>query len=668
MDTCFKFLNCQWGEIFNPSVSRRCQRLMDGDGEKQDAARAESSCRVDNENRKRNAFLRKLANAKSAVREFEDDFIMGQEIGSGSFATVYKAHPKEPAHDAGNELAARDRAVKVISLTGAERDMIANELHTLLLLDHPHVLALHSWYETSADMMLVTELCFGTLADIKTPQSLEVARPIFRSIFSAVAYAHAHDFLHRDLKPGNVLFTQNGTVKVADWGLSIRVINGQAPKTTQGTLYYLAPEALIKPYISSFEADVWSTGVMLYMFLHDYHPFLSGNTGKPRVSYRQLITSPSLIPHPFRSMDDDMSSLITECLMVDTTKRPTALACWKSPALEDHLIDISPSGRVSVRSEPRDDHDVEDEHDHASSGAATPRESAHSSDSESTMPSVNHEGESPRLSGYGMKRAFVSGVMVARNSERGKPARRRSDDSNHFALTPKKRGIPTIVESLQNYCRALDKSPASGTGSDAEAKAFQDATMNELLHYDTEAYFEYYMQAVNERGVLELTVDGKQYVLAYSEFVHAIMDGTVEETGDTDGGVRERSLAAPYFPTLEEVNDLRRTLNLRATTVEYAPELREKVESLRRTLNLRATKALNLRATTVSYADKLKGQPTREFDFEDEGDVNEATARRLKTKVTFDFPTVTTDDDSGRNNAHSVSDPDSPVPTVVTPS
>lgn len=636
MTTCFKFLNCEWAEIFNPSVSRRCQKLIVGN--KQEAA-------VDERTRKKNAFLRRLARKASAVRQFEDDFTIGNEIGSGSFATVYKAHSKHSE--------VPDRAVKVINLTGAEKDMIANELHTLLLLDHPHVLAFHSWYETSRDIKLVTELCYGTLADIRTPQALEIARPIFRSIFSALAYAHARDFLHRDIKPQNVLFTENGTVKVADWGLSIRLIDGQAPKTTQGTLYYLAPEALIEPFTSSFEADVWSTGVMLYMFMHDYHPFLPTNEKKVRVSYRRVLCSPSLVPHPIRSMDDDMSSLITECLTVDPTKRPTALACWKSPALQDRVIELAPSGRACVQTGPLSPHSpycVDGKYSHPSSPARSSSSSS-SSDSESTTPSVNDEGGSPRMSVYGRERAFASGAVYARNTKlsatvgdiQGKTERWRSDESNRFGLrrsnscplTPKKRGVPTIVETLQNYCRTLDKTPTSD-GSE-EAKAVQDATCEELLYYDTEAYFEYYMQAVNERGVLEVVVDGKTYVLAYSEFVHA-MSGKVEENiDDGHGGIRERSVAARYFPTLQEVEDLRRTINLRATAIPYAPELLE------------------------------QHSPELEVGDDVDEDIRPTPPRAtLKAKIKFDFPTLTTIA-SGQNNADSVSDPDSPAPTVVTP-
>jgi len=473
--------------------------------------------------RKKQAFRRRLERHASAMRYFEDDFTLGYEIGSGSFATVYKAHGIH------SEVT---RAVKVISLTGSEKDAIANELHTLLLLDHPHVLALHTWYETSMDIKLVTELCSGTIADIRTPQPLEVARPIFRPIFSALTYAHARGFIHRDMKPGNVLFTENRTVKVADWGLSIRLRNGETPKTTQGTLYYLAPEILVEPYTSSFEADIWSTGIMLYMFLHDHHPFLGQDGGNnPRMSYTQLLRTHSHRLRPIRPMDADMRSLIEQCLETEPAQRPKALSCWKSTALEEDrapLGDTPPLGSLIIS-------DGED-----GKRPARRSKSCSSTTSESTS-SVKFDVDSSPTTTYRAttrtRRPTTARSLYFRGSKlsmslqlerrRHNPALETGNEharsplprTTSMPLEPKRRGARTIAETLKKYCRTLDEPPPS---SIEDSKAAQDAVREELLYYDTEAYSEYYMNAVNERGVLEVHVDGKTYVLAYSEFVHAM--------------------------------------------------------------------------------------------------------------------------------------------------
>ena len=63
-------------------------------------------------------------------------------------------------------------------------------------------------------------------------------------ICQAVAYLHSHGIIHRDIKPENVLVTGDGTVKLADFGLSIDTLNGGTPVSALGTLEFMAPELI----------------------------------------------------------------------------------------------------------------------------------------------------------------------------------------------------------------------------------------------------------------------------------------------------------------------------------------------------------------------------------------------------------------------------------------
>ena len=104
-----------------------------------------------------------------------------------------------------------------------------------------------------------------------------MAAEIIRQILSAVVYCHAHRIVHRDLKPENLLleyanrsFEQGNIVKVIDFGTSVEYTGGKL-NARLGTAYYIAPEVLRGDYDE--KCDVWSCGVILYIFLCGYPPF-----------------------------------------------------------------------------------------------------------------------------------------------------------------------------------------------------------------------------------------------------------------------------------------------------------------------------------------------------------------------------------------------------------
>ena len=92
-----------------------------------------------------------------------------------------------------------------------------------------------------------------------------------KKLLSACYHMHSQGVVHRDIKPENIMLSKEGEIKLIDFGLSQRTKENQKLKTVAGTPYYMAPEVLDGHY--DFKCDVWSLGVLLYVFMSGYLPF-----------------------------------------------------------------------------------------------------------------------------------------------------------------------------------------------------------------------------------------------------------------------------------------------------------------------------------------------------------------------------------------------------------
>ena len=99
------------------------------------------------------------------------------------------------------------------------------------------------------------------------------ARRFFQQIICAVEYCHRHKIVHRDLKPENLLLDEYLNVKIADFGLSNIMTDGNFLKTSCGSPNYAAPEVISGKLYAGAEVDVWSCGVILYVLLVGRLPF-----------------------------------------------------------------------------------------------------------------------------------------------------------------------------------------------------------------------------------------------------------------------------------------------------------------------------------------------------------------------------------------------------------
>ncbi len=144
-----------------------------------------------------------------------------------------------------------------------------SEARAMAKLNHTNVVGVYDFgITTGGHLYLVMEWIEGpTLHELIHQGSIPVRKVahLGMQLCDALAYAHSHKILHRDIKPGNIMINQDDQVKVADFGLA-RPITGEAEENPFGTPDYAAPEIMARQAVDQ-RADIFATGVVLYEML-----------------------------------------------------------------------------------------------------------------------------------------------------------------------------------------------------------------------------------------------------------------------------------------------------------------------------------------------------------------------------------------------------------------
>ncbi|KAJ3180846.1 Protein kinase [Gaertneriomyces sp. JEL0708] len=261
------------------------------------------------------------------------NYTLLETLGVGSFGKVKLAVHAHTGHKVALKIINRRRIANMDMVGRVKR-----EIQYLKLLRHPHIIKLYEVITTPTDIIMVMEYAGGELFNYivnRGRMSEDDARRFFQQIVCAVEYCHRHKIVHRDLKPENVLLDEYDQVKIADFGLSNIMSDGDFLKTSCGSPNYAAPEVINGKLYAGPEVDVWSCGVILYVMLcgrlpfdDDYIPalFKKINGG--------IFTIPSFLSPAVRS-------LLQSMLIVDPLKRITiSQICeteWFKKGLPDYL-------------------------------------------------------------------------------------------------------------------------------------------------------------------------------------------------------------------------------------------------------------------------------------------------------------------------------------------
>jgi hypothetical protein len=234
--------------------------------------------------------------------------ILGQ-LGRGAMGIVYKA--RDPQID-------RIVALKTIPLHGQEpeeeaeyRRRFLNEAQAAGRLHHPGIVSVFDVGEEpeNRDPYIVLEYVAGEALNRKLAREkklpLEQAVQLALEVAEALDYAHAQGVTHRDVKPGNILITQDGHAKIADFGIAkLNLAHFTLPGKVLGTPAYMAPEQLSGDGVDG-RSDLFSLGVILYAMTVGHSPFQgdSATTVCFKVANREPVPASALDLNLPRELD-----------------------------------------------------------------------------------------------------------------------------------------------------------------------------------------------------------------------------------------------------------------------------------------------------------------------------------------------------------------------------
>ncbi|KAK2881018.1 hypothetical protein Q8A67_018286 [Cirrhinus molitorella] len=182
-----------------------------------------------------------------------------REIGHGSFGAVYFARDVRTSEVV---------AIKKMSYSGKQSNEkwqdIIKEVKFLQRIKHPNSIEYKGCYLREHTAWLVMEYCLGSASDLlevhkKPLQEMEIAA-ITHGALQGLAYLHSHNMIHRDIKAGNILLTEPGQVKLADFG-SASIAS--PANSFVGTPYWMAPEVILAMDEGQYDGkvDIWSLGI-----------------------------------------------------------------------------------------------------------------------------------------------------------------------------------------------------------------------------------------------------------------------------------------------------------------------------------------------------------------------------------------------------------------------
>lgn len=258
-------------------------------------------------------------------------------IGRGGMGTVYRA-----VDEALDKTVALKMMAPKLAEDASFLARFRSEARALAKLDTPGIVRVLAFREEPEGTFLVMEYVEGrTLRSLLRERGalpFEEAMALFDQILDAIAHVHREGVLHRDLKPGNVLITEGGQVKIADFGLAkMRSADLTVTSTyaTAGSVCYMSPEQVRGLRNADERSDLFSLGLILYEILAGTLPF-DTRQGSFAVQ-RALVEEPFPLVTAHRpAVPEEVATVLDQVLSKDPEERPARAHALRE-ALADHL-------------------------------------------------------------------------------------------------------------------------------------------------------------------------------------------------------------------------------------------------------------------------------------------------------------------------------------------
>lgn len=315
-----------------------------------------------------------------------------REIGHGSFGAVYYAK---------DEVANQVVAIKKMSFSGflfkdsnEKWQDIRRELIILTNLNHRNVIQFKGCYLKDHTAWLVMEYCLGSASDIvevhKKPLAEEEIAAICLHALSGLQYLHSFNFIHRDIKAGNILLSESGIVKLADFGSATM---SSPANSFVGSPYWIAPELILamEEGIYDVKVDIWSLGITCIELAEKKPPYFNMNAMS--ALYHIAQNDPPTLNLTNNPWSNSFQQFVAACLRKDPQERLHANELSKMPfvsSLKDHqtvILNLIDRTKNSVRELDNINHHkvkkilMSDEHEQSTSSIMLQDDSVNNKDS-----------------------------------------------------------------------------------------------------------------------------------------------------------------------------------------------------------------------------------------------------------------------------------------------
>jgi hypothetical protein len=243
------------------------------------------------------------------------DYEILSELGAGGMGRVYKVR---------NTISDRIEAMKILLPDLAGRQELAarflREIKLLASLNHPNIAQLRTAFTNNNQLVMIMEYVEGvSMATHLSGAPIPIAEALnyIDQVLTALSYAHQQNVVHRDIKPGNMMLTPQGVVKVMDFGIarSDSDLTLTMAGTSLGTVNYMSPEQ-VKGEATDPRSDLYSVGVCLYEMVTGKKPFSAGS------DFSIMTAHVNETPKPPAELQPGVPAALNQIILIAIAKEP----------------------------------------------------------------------------------------------------------------------------------------------------------------------------------------------------------------------------------------------------------------------------------------------------------------------------------------------------------
>ena len=301
--------------------------------------------------------IRKL-DANDPTENWIGPYAMIKTLGQGATGVVRYAKRRDARIV--DEKPDDEVAIKIVDLVALkdlpdERRRVDREITILRLVDHPYLMKMHDLIQNKTHKYMILEyLPGGELYDLIMRNGGRLAPDdafkYFFQLLVGVAYMHRRKLVHRDIKLENMIRDAKGDIKLADFGMSCEMPPGGKLKESVGSPHYACPEIVQGNAYDGYQADAWSTGVVLFVLLTGNLPFMAEDTN---VLYEKISKGDYRMPS---ELPDPAQELIRGLINPSGSRRLDVDGIAKSKWFHSRLPRVTPAQRKIFEAEfPSDD-------------------------------------------------------------------------------------------------------------------------------------------------------------------------------------------------------------------------------------------------------------------------------------------------------------------------